>query len=193
MSCMRSALGQRAPWCFSRRKCRALFCQWTRVVSGHRMPLRLRVTIRSAGHFKAGCSRPSFHSRSSAPRRKLPVSSNVRRPVDPIGFILGLGLVALLYLTAPIAALALLALLIARRRTRRFGTFVGLARADVWNRALPLAQLGLRTRISRDVVFVLLLYFGQVVILCLFAGLLWLLCVWVWKRLNPSSRPNAAA
>lgn len=157
------------------------------------MPLRLRVTIRSAGHFKAGCSRPSFHSRSSAPRRKLPVSSNVRRPVDPIGFILGLGLVALLYLTAPIAALALLALLIARRRTRRFGTFVGLAALMFGIALSPWLNWGFERASAGDVVFVLLLYFGQVVILCLFAGLLWLLCVWVWKRLNPSSRPNAAA
>jgi hypothetical protein len=107
--------------------------------------------------------------------------------MNPVGWILGLGLVATLYLLLPLIAIVIVALLIVRRGSRRFGALVAactLVSAVViapwmnWGFDGDGISLGL-------IIWVLVLYVGQVAIPWLVAGFLFRLCLWLWRRLAP--------
>jgi hypothetical protein len=115
--------------------------------------------------------------------------------MDPIGWILGLGLVALLYLALPIAAIVIVALLIVRRRSRRFGGSVVVATLALAAVLAPWVNWGFDSEVAttKSIVLVLVLYVGQIAIVCLLGGVVFRLCIWLWRRASRSFRPRTTA
>jgi hypothetical protein len=107
--------------------------------------------------------------------------------MDPIGWVLGLGFVALLYLTVPIVAIVLVVLLIAVRPSRRFGVFVAAASLVIAVVLAPWVDWGFGSEAATtsNMVWAVVLYIGQIAIACLLSGIVIRLLIWVWRRLAP--------
>jgi hypothetical protein len=107
--------------------------------------------------------------------------------VNPVAWILGLGLVALLYLAIPMVALAIVASLVARRRSRRLGLIVGGVTMAGAVLLAPWVNFGLEGASWGNVTFTLALYAGQIALVPLLGALFAGICIWVWRRLTQRS------